>query len=154
MVQLDVIDPHEKGGYVLLVRLKEGSEIRIGKLGTTQYDPGYYAYVGSAMRGLKQRILRHLRKEKKLHWHIDYLLEQANVSNVIVCKSGNSIECDIADAIGTMYNVIKGFGSSDCKCTGHLFYSPFSFSDKIMKKLQSIGMKPSLIPVTNGSGTL
>ena len=147
MVPLDTLDSREKGGYILLLRLKERSEIRIGKLGIIQFHPGYYAYIGSAMRGLKQRISRHLRKEKKLHWHIDYLLEKASVSNVIVCKSYNSIECDIVNKIGSMYNVISGFGSSDCKCIGHLFYSPFNLGEAIMEKLESVGFKPSLISV-------
>ena len=147
MVQLDTIDSCEKGGYILLLDLEEESKIRIGRLGDITFDSGYYAYVGSAMRGLKQRISRHLRQEKKFHWHIDYLLEEANVLNVIACQSGNSIECLIANEIGKEYKVINGFGSSDCKCPGHLYYSTFDFGNRIMRKLGSAGMKPYLIPV-------
>ena len=32
------------------------------------------------MGGLDARVARHLRAEKKLHWHIDYLLERASVT--------------------------------------------------------------------------
>lgn len=131
----------------MLIRLKERSDIRIGRLATLQFNSGYYAYAGSAMRGLKHRISRHLRKEKKLHWHIDYLLEKANVVKVIVCQSENSIECDIAEAIGSMYTVVNGFGSSDCKCPGHLFYNSSNLGDNIMRKLESAGMKPFLVAV-------
>jgi Uri superfamily endonuclease len=153
MIQLVTMDSSEIGGYVLLLRLKERNDIRIGRLGTLQFNPGYYAYVGSAMRGLKQRISRHLRKEKKLHWHIDYFLEKANVVKVIVCQSDNSIECDIAGEIGSIYTVINGFGSSDCKCPGHLFYNSLMFGDNIMRKLESAGMKPFLVPVNkDGNG--
>ena len=148
------MDSSETGGYVLLLRLKERSDIRIGRLGTIQFNSGYYAYVGSAMRGLKQRITRHLRKDKKLHWHIDYLLEKANVVKVIVCQSDNSIECDVAGEIGSMYNVINGFGSSDCTCSGHLYYSPFDFGNKIMRLLESAGMKPSMVPLNKDGSSI
>ena len=153
MIQLDTVDSSEIGGYVLLLRLTEKSDIQIGKLGTLQFNSGYYAYVGSAMGGLRQRISRHLRKEKKLHWHIDYFLKKANVVKVIVCQSDNSIECDIAGEIESIYTVISGFGSSDCKCPGHLFYNSLTFGDNIMRKLESAGMKPSLIPV-NKDGSI
>ena len=145
MLDLDDRDLPEKGGYVLLLRLKERSEIRIGRLGMIRFDSGYYSYIGSAMGGLKQRISRHLRKEKKLHWHIDYLLDKASVGNLIVCQSEENIECNIANEIGRVYKVINGFGSSDCKCPGHLFYSPFMGNDTIPVQLVSAGLKPQLI---------
>jgi Uri superfamily endonuclease len=147
MTQLDIVDSCEKGGYILLLDLEEVSKIQIGRLGEITFDSGYYAYVGSAMRGLKQRILRHLRREKTFHWHIDYFLEKASVSNVIVCRSENNIECLIAYEIGKEFKVINGFGSSDCNCSGHLYHSTFDFNSKIMRKLGSTGMKPFLIPV-------
>ena len=145
MVYLYDMDLPERGGYVLLLRLEESCEILIGRLGRIRFDPGYYNYVGSAMGGLRQRISRHLRKEKKLHWHIDYLLCKASVENVIVCQSEENVECDVAGEIGKVYDVINGFGSSDCKCSGHLFHSPSKFDNKILNKLISTGMKPRLI---------
>jgi len=145
MVDLDDLDLRDKGGYVLLIRLKERSEIRIGRLGTLQFDSGYYAYIGSAMGGLRQRISRHLRKEKKLHWHIDYFLEKASLENLIVCQSEENIECNISHEIGRVYRVINRFGSSDCKCPGHLFYSPFMVNDTIPVQLVSAGLNPQFI---------
>ena len=152
-VELDDIGLHEKGGYVLLIMLKERSEIKIGRLGVLRFDSGYYAYIGSALGGLRQRISRHLRKEKKLHWHIDYLLEKASVENIIVCQSGNRIECDIASEIGSIYNVIRGFGSSDCQCPGHLFYSSLRFDKKIMRKLMPKGAKSLLMLEDQDNGS-
>ena len=151
-VDLEDIELPEKGGYVLLLRLKESNEIRIGRLGVIRFDSGYYAYIGSAMGGLRQRISRHLRDEKKRHWHIDYLLEKASVSNVIVCQSYNKIECSIAGEIAREFKVVTGFGSSDCKCGGHLYYSPFDFGNKIMRKLKSKDLKPQLIDDSKYSG--
>jgi Uri superfamily endonuclease len=149
---LEDMDLPEKGGYVLLLRLKESGEIRIGRLGVIRFDSGHYAYIGSAMGGLKQRISRHLRNEKNLHWHIDYLLEKASVSNVIVCQSQNNIECSIAGEIAREFKVITGFGSSDCKCAGHLYYSPFDLGNRIMRKLESAGMRPRLIGDSKDNG--
>ncbi len=137
--------PPDRGGYVLLLSLGVESEIPIGRLRTMRFQSGYYAYIGSAMGGLKQRILRHIRNKKKRHWHIDYLMEKALLDNIIVCKSEKRIECDIAGEIRKEYSVINGFGSSDCKCSGHLFYSKSAMSEGIMKNLISAGMEPRLI---------
>jgi len=63
-----------KGSYILLIKLLKDSEIKVGSLGTISFKKGFYVYVGSAMGGLEQRINRHLRKNKKTFWHIDYLL--------------------------------------------------------------------------------
>ena len=148
------MDSLEKGRYILLLRLVEKNDIKIGRLGTIRFDSGYYAYVGSAMGGLKQRVSRHLRKEKKFHWHIDYFLEKALVENIVVCESMQSNECDIAGELAKTYRVINGFGSSDCKCAGHLYYSPVTFGDRIMRMLESAGMKPDLITVNKDKSAL
>jgi len=43
------------------------------------------------MNGLENRINRHLRKEKKMHWHIDYLLasENAKIARVFVKENAH-----------------------------------------------------------------
>ena len=84
------------GSYVLLIKLPREKIITIGRLGTIQFPGGCYAYVGSAMNGLKARLDRHLRGDKKLHWHIDYLLQEATISNIVICETGDRIECAIA----------------------------------------------------------
>ena len=74
------IELQRTGAYILLTHLAQGEEIEVGRLGTFLFCRGEYAYVGSAMGGLDARVARHLRAEKKLHWHIDYLLERASVT--------------------------------------------------------------------------
>ena len=66
------------GVYVLWLYLPQTMSIGIGKLGTFQFDRGVYAYAGSAQRNLQQRLARHRRLEKKLHWHIDYFRAKAH----------------------------------------------------------------------------
>jgi len=58
-----------KGSYVLLIQLPEEQTITIGSLKAIHLPGGYYAYVGSAMSGLKSRLSYHLKGSKNPHWH-------------------------------------------------------------------------------------
>ena len=109
--------------YVLIIYLDKALEIKIGAIGKLAFDKGLYAYVGSAQSKFHQRINRHLRKEKKLFWHIDYLLNSKNAKiNKILYKSGKkSEECNLAKLIGIFGKEIPKFGCSDCYCNSHLF---------------------------------
>lgn len=112
-----------KGSYVLLVGLPEEQTIAVGRLRDIRFPRGYYAYVGSAMGGIESRVNRHLRRSKKPHWHIDYLLDKASVIDISVCENGDRVECAIAKALGSRLDSIPGFGSSDCRCRSHLFFA-------------------------------
>ncbi|MBU4245420.1 MAG: GIY-YIG nuclease family protein [Nanoarchaeota archaeon] len=83
-----------KGIYCLVIRLEKDARIRIGSLGELFFEKGSYVYVGSAMNGLENRIARHLRYEKKLHWHIDYMLSNkcARITQVLAKEAGKSHE--------------------------------------------------------------
>jgi Uri superfamily endonuclease len=112
-----------KGSYILLVSLAEGSTIKVGSLPHSYFPAGSYAYVGSAMGGFKPRLERHLRARKKGHWHIDYLLERASITGIILCQTEARVECAIARALSGQFEGVPGFGSSDCRCPSHLFRS-------------------------------
>jgi len=106
--------------YVLLIELENEKRIGIGKLGNIKFKKGFYVYAGSAEKNLTQRVERHYSREKKLHWHIDYLLES---SEIIESYLSSMDECEIARELSEDFSGIKGFGSSDCRCPSHLFYS-------------------------------
>ncbi|HDH81875.1 MAG TPA: GIY-YIG nuclease family protein [Thermoplasmatales archaeon] len=127
-----------KGTYALIVELKKDDEIEVGRLGILNFKKGYYAYIGSAMGGLDGRIRRHLRKDKKKHWHIDYLLEKSAVRMVFFIE-GERKECSIASHMKDEFSGVPHFGSSDCKCNTHLFYS--ESAEAIANKLRDAGMK-------------
>jgi Uri superfamily endonuclease len=112
-----------KGIYVLLVRLSKDCRVRIGALGDLAFECGLYGYVGSAQNGLEQRVKRHLRKEKALFWHIDYLLahKNAKVENVLFKNVEKAEECNIAALFSKHGEQVNGFGCSDCACKSHLF---------------------------------
>ena len=123
------------GIYTLLLFLSKQVTLTIGKLGKQRFPMGYYTYTGSALgkgaSSLKHRIARHLRKEKRRFWHIDYLLADENVSveAVIVAETNENMECKTNQHIKTIMGAkvqVKGFGASDCRknCESHLLYFP------------------------------
>ncbi|MFA5333991.1 MAG: GIY-YIG nuclease family protein [Candidatus Nanoarchaeia archaeon] len=114
-----------KGVYILKLNLKKNQEIMVGKLGKKMFEKGSYYYVGSSQNNIEKRIQRHFSKEKKLHWHIDYLtthplFEVLSVEKLI--NTSKEKECQTAKELLKKYEPIKGFGCSDCKCQSHLFY--------------------------------
>jgi Uri superfamily endonuclease len=110
------------GSYILIAGLPEAAWLRVGKLGEVFFRAGYYAYVGSAMRGFQSRLPHHLRKTSKPHWHIDYLLQAGSVERIVTFKSETRQECAVARFLMQRLDYIPGFGCSDCRCNSHLFY--------------------------------
>ena len=123
------------GTYALLIDLPEQTSIEVGRLGEIRFDRGFYAYIGSAMNGLENRIERHLGEDKKLYWHIDYLLEESDIEKVLFGVSDEKKECEVAEGISDSFTMVKNFGSSDCECDSHLFHSK-GFS-RLEKKIRS-----------------
>ena len=106
--------------YSLFIKVEKPQIITVGRLGSFAFISGDYIYSGSARRYLSARVNRHLRKEKKLRWHIDYLLSAPTVDIVKVLVSTIS-ECELVAAGGGTV-LIPGFGASDCRsgCGSHL----------------------------------
>lgn len=120
------MDDLNSGIYLLNICLKKDYVIKTGALGKIKYKKGYYFYIGSAQRNLKARIKRHLSNDKKFHWHIDYLLDNAKIVEYVILNAEKSLECSLYQSLkgDKDFEVpIKGFGSSDCKCKSHLLYS-------------------------------
>ncbi|MEM2121178.1 MAG: GIY-YIG nuclease family protein [Candidatus Woesearchaeota archaeon] len=105
------------------MKLNYDKKIRIGSLGVIDFPEGFYVYVGSAMKNLEQRILRHYSSLKKKRWHIDYFLENCEIIKFLVFPSNKKQECDIAKILINKGAVVaEKFGSTDCKCKTHLIY--------------------------------
>jgi Uri superfamily endonuclease len=133
-----------KGSYILLFELATKKDIFVGKLGNVSFPKATYAYVGSAMNGLRARVARHLRREKKLHWHIDYLLKGAEVEEIILCQGDERVECSLAQTLAGEFQSIPGFGSSDCKCRSHLYFD--SEKDGLKTRVAEAVRQANLIP--------
>lgn len=114
----------DTGAYVIVFRLSDRTEVAVGCLGTFILEAGLYAYVGSAMNGLRARTDRHLHGGARKHWHIDHLLPLTSERSALLIRSEADIECTVAGVVQAWEGVttpIKGFGSSDCRCRSHLF---------------------------------
>jgi Uri superfamily endonuclease len=112
-----------KGIYILIIRLNRKITENIGAHGEMTFPKGLYAYIGSAQTNLEKRVQRHLRKEKRKFWHIDYLLdnEALKVVKVLYRQASKVEECLLASEIGKSGEATVGFGCSDCHCRSHLF---------------------------------
>ncbi len=113
-----------KGIYCLIIDVKKNIELKIGSLGRIEFKKGDYIYVGSAQNNIEKRVERHFSKNKKKHWHIDYLLADKNVKlkKYLYKKAGKKQECKLACSFLLSFEEpIKGFGCSDCNCVSHLF---------------------------------
>lgn len=114
----------DRGAYVLLLRLPEARQLKIGRLGEFHLAAGWYLYIGSAMGGLDARLRRHVRHRKRLHWHIDYLHQAAVEVVPLPIRSSKRQECELAADVAGLYGLaVCRFGASDCTCPGHLFHS-------------------------------
>jgi len=120
-----VVATSDSGIYCLWMRLLRPATIRVGRLGRFLFPPGYYAYVGTAQRGLRARIARHCRRRKRLRWHVDFVLTRARIMRVIVLRGTRQDECRLAAALGKQQGakcLIPRFGASDCRCATHLWF--------------------------------
>jgi Uri superfamily endonuclease len=101
-------------------------KVGVGALGVIHFAKGRYIYTGRAARGLRARVLRHVQRVGRLHWHIDYLLAQrgARIERVMLASTNPDDECRVnCDAADDGWVIVPGFGASDCRngCPGHLW---------------------------------
>ena len=123
--------PSAPGTYALVMRAMESLRPIVGSLGACELTPGMYVYVGSAHGpgGLRARVMRHLRADKPLHWHIDHLTACVAPSEVIWDTGEQRLECGWVRRLLTLpgaHTPIPGFGAGDCtaRCPAHLVKLP------------------------------
>ncbi len=148
------------GTYLLGITVKNETEVVFGRFHHGHPVPipaGHYLYVGSAMRGLGSRLLRHATRtpphpphtirprlkralhlaglpahsprHKKLHWHIDYLLNtpQACLCHVIILHHPMPLEKQLAQWLLAKpeTDILQpGLGASDHQGSTHLLRVP------------------------------
>jgi sugar fermentation stimulation protein A len=119
--------PPEGGVNVLVLRLPESACVTVGRLGACALPAGWLLYVGSAMNGLAGRVGRHARANKRLHWHIDHVLQVAPLQEVWCHVGLERLECDWARLLAAQPGLAlypRPLGASDCACFTHLLCSP------------------------------
>ena len=113
-------------------------DLEIGSLGRIFFQAGEYCYAGSAMNCIENRISRHMRRNKTIRWHIDRLTVVAERMEAYVSDGEEPVpECIIAETASDLGAVryVKGFGSSDCRCTTHLFCINLEEKEKLITLL-------------------
>lgn len=110
----------DAGLYLLVLRVSRAVRLEVGDVGARALPAGFYVYTGSARRVLGRRIARHLRLRKRLHWHIDYLRARSSGVRAFPIRAAWD-ECALAADVARIGGeLVPGFGSSDCRCPGHL----------------------------------
>ena len=132
--------PRSPGAYALLISLTRRTRLEISTLNEPVLAAGRYVYCGSARGpgGLAARVGRHLRRDKKRHWHVDHLTDAGRVLDV--CCLADCLadcldrggECAMVRSLRQIPGVtvpVMGFGSSDCgRCAAHLLKVPIDFT--------------------------
>lgn len=115
----------QSGAYVLLIELDKEFSGSVGSLGEISLAAGHYFYFGSARGpgGLGSRLKRHVRPDKKIHWHVDHITLAGNVIGILPIAGANECElCKLARNSVKLSVPVPGFGSSDCQsCPAHFF---------------------------------
>jgi Uri superfamily endonuclease len=150
-----------KGLYAILMAISQQILIDIGKLGSTNFHQGMYLYIGRGSgksSSIQNRVKRHISIIKNKFWHIDYLTSnpKVDVKAAITAVTGEITECQLAQTLLRdlkAEQTVRGFGSSDCRCTGHLLYLPLhkkqvdfkEIVDSITKTFEKMGLTPCLL---------
>jgi len=148
--------PGRPGIYTLILKILEGIEVNVGRLGTLRFGKGIYMYVGSARGpgGLKARLTRHCRGPTRTRWHIDYLTSNSNVrvTAAVIAEANLDLEEVIAGGMlrkeYCIKPAIKGFGSTDKTSYTHLFTCTCSMQRCIttaMEVFKESSLKPMLV---------
>jgi Uri superfamily endonuclease len=112
--------------YVVLTYVPRRTTVTVGSLGPVSFERGWYAYVGSAARGRRARVARHLAADKPLRWHADYLFAAFPARRAWLVDGGAG-ECELAAGLEASPGAARlpaRFGAGDCRCRGHLVYFP------------------------------
>ncbi|MEM2874901.1 MAG: GIY-YIG nuclease family protein [Candidatus Hadarchaeales archaeon] len=141
-----------RGTYAILLYVPYDISLAVGELGRVEFGAGYYAYLGSALGGIERRVSRHLSTDKKVYWHIDHLMLHARAVDVVAAESEQRKECEVAGHLARELKGVRGFGSSDCRCPGHLFYHPDRnlLLSAVKRAFREAGLSPGRI--INGQG--
>ncbi|MBP2133506.1 Uri superfamily endonuclease [Methanomicrobium sp. W14] len=138
----------EKGIYFIVFRNREAC-IKVGALGNIGFKEGWHIYAGSALgSGGLSRVERHFslaeRKDRKPHWHIDYLLlsEKFRPVYAVYAPTKERFECQAAGMMAKGKSV-ENFGCTDCMCRSHLFYRENDPHDELTGIFRSLGLSPS-----------
>lgn len=112
-----------RGAYALVIVLPRTLMVPVGRR-TATLRAGRYLYGGSAYGpgGLRARLARHVRGEKRPRWHVDHLTAAGRIEAMWAYPHAD--ECAVVAAALARPGAatpVPGFGASDCRtCAAHL----------------------------------
>ncbi|ASJ09558.1 endonuclease [Thermococcus siculi] len=109
-----------KGSYFLVILLRKNTVVRT-KGREFPLKAGHYVYVGSAMNSLEKRVARHFSRDKKLHWHIDFLLKEAELLRAYLIPSEERLEERLSVEVARYGEPVEGFGAGDVRISTNLY---------------------------------
>jgi len=153
----DTSIPKEPGTYILILEAPARRRIPVGALGTLVLEPGFYAYVGSALGpgGLRGRLAHHRGRSRSPHWHIDYVRRHTALREIWFSAGASRREHRWAAVLARSAGSIipfAGFGASDCGCHSHLFR--FSQRPRLSPFRRQLGAPASQAAVASGAGAV
>ncbi len=146
------ITNQDRGIYILEIKAENNFSISSKTFDGFIFPKGFYYYVGSAQKNFRSRILRHLKKKKTIHWHIDHItvLPTNKINMVYIFEDlPKDFECELVQTL-IRKNILEysasNFGNSDCKiCDSHLLYSkkkiPYNHFSRLYQSI--VRFKPS-----------
>lgn len=142
----------KSGIYILELSSAKNFKVGIKKFSDIKLNSGFYYYIGSAQKNYNSRLVRHLKKSKTIHWHIDHLTTNAflKINKIYLLENfSKDYECATVNSLEQLQNIVHpldGFGNSDCKvCKSHLLYSKdeIAYSHFISLYQEIVLFKPS-----------
>ena len=153
----DTSIPQEPGTYILILEASAKRRIPVGALGTLALEPGFYAYIGSALGsgGLRGRLAHHRGRSRSPHWHIDYVRRHTALREIWFSAGALRREHRWGAVLARSGGAIiplAGFGASDCGCRSHLFR--FSHRPRLSTFRRQLGAPTSRAAVAPGAGAV
>lgn len=142
------------GTYALLLSSPGNRLVQVGQLGQLHVRRGFYVYIGSAFGagGVRARVAHHCRPATRRYWHIDYLKEVTQLTEVWWTHDPVRQEHQWAVLFEHLRGSsipLPGFGASDCGCASHLFFFTASPSFSIVRQKWERHVQSGLdMPVT------
>jgi Uri superfamily endonuclease len=130
-----------KGTYCIIFKLKNKLTITVKSGKTYTLQKGTYVYVGSAWNsgGIESRVKRHLKRNKRKHWYLDFITTTNHFeAQKVITIPNRKVECNVASLLSTKYGGIEKFGCSDCNCFSHLFKITQKEITKVTNALQNL----------------
>ena len=132
------------GSYLLLLECEQAKRLKVGRLGDLTTAKCFSLYTGSAFGpgGIHARIRHHSGIAGRPHWHIDYLRAVSRFAAAWCCYH-ERLEHQWAQALQNQQEMeapLRGFGSSDCDCQAHLFFSKTRPTPALLETLLGTGL--------------